>query len=157
TPTSVEAMCRSLLLSVFLFLRPIRVPPPSFPAPFRAPRAERKSAASSAARGISDSCLCRRHLPRWPPPVAITLSPKQQAFGPPRLDQRWSNRNNSFVRVGVSPSLATGLPSTSQNQVFGQNAGSRTGLNQSRDLSVTFQHDTTVSATAFNEFRFQYA
>ena len=74
-----------------------------------------------------------------------------------RLDQRWNNRNNSFVRVGVSPSLVTGLPSTSQNQVFGQNAGSRTGLNQSRDLSITAQHDTIVSDHAFNEFRFQYA
>jgi len=74
-----------------------------------------------------------------------------------RLDQRWNNRNNSFVRVGVSPSLATGLPSTSQNQVFGQNAGSRTGLNQSRDFNITAQHDTIVSDTAFNEFRFQYA
>ena len=74
-----------------------------------------------------------------------------------RLDQRWNNRNTSFLRVGVSPSLATGLPSTSQNQVFGQNAGSRTGLNQSRDVSVTAQHDTIVSDTAFNEFRFQFA
>jgi hypothetical protein len=74
-----------------------------------------------------------------------------------RLDQRWDNRNTSFVRVGVSPSLVTGLPSTSQNQVFGQNAGSRTGLNQSRDLNVTAQHDTVVSDRAFNEFRFQFA
>ena len=74
-----------------------------------------------------------------------------------RLDQRWDNRNNSFVRVGVSPSLATGLPSTSQNQVFGQNAGSRTGLSQSRDFNITAQHDTIVSDHAFNEFRFQYA
>jgi hypothetical protein len=74
-----------------------------------------------------------------------------------RLDQVWSNRNHSFLRVGVSPSLVTGLPSTSQNQVFGQNAGTRAGLNQSRDLSFTFQHDTTVGATAFNEFRMQVA
>jgi hypothetical protein len=74
-----------------------------------------------------------------------------------RIDQRWSNRNNSFLRVGVSPSLVTGLPSTSQNQVFGQNAGTRAGVNQSRDLSFTFQHDTTVSARAFNEFRMQVA
>src|SRR5216683_1708511 len=35
-----------------------------------------------------------------------------------RLDHHWNNRNNSFLRVGVSPSLVTGLPSTSQNQVF---------------------------------------
>jgi hypothetical protein len=74
-----------------------------------------------------------------------------------RLDQRWNNRNNSFLRVGVSPSLVTGLPSTSQNQVFGQNAGTRAGYDQSRDFSATFQHDTIVSDKTFNEFRMQIA
>ena len=74
-----------------------------------------------------------------------------------RLDQRWNNRNNSFVRVGVSPSLVTGLPSTSQNQVFGQNSGSRAGYNQSRDFNVTFQHDTIINDKTFNEFRSQIA
>ncbi len=74
-----------------------------------------------------------------------------------RLDHHWNNRNNSFLRVGVSPSLVTGLPSTSQNQVFGQNSGSRAGLSQTRDLNFTFQHDTIVSGTAFNEFRMQVA
>ena len=74
-----------------------------------------------------------------------------------RLDQHWDNRNTSFLRVGVSPSLVTGIQSTSQNQVFGQNAGSRTGVNQSRDFDVTFQHDTILSDSAFNEFRLQVA
>jgi Carboxypeptidase regulatory-like domain/TonB dependent receptor len=74
-----------------------------------------------------------------------------------RIDQRWDNHNTSFLRVGVSPSLVTGIESTSQNQVFGQNSGSRTGLNQSRDVTGVFQHDTIVSDTAFNEFRFQFA
>jgi len=74
-----------------------------------------------------------------------------------RLDHRWNNRNNSFLRVGVSPSLVTGLPSTSQNQVFGQNSGSRAGLSQTRDLNFTFQHDTIVSDNTFNEFRTQVA
>ena len=74
-----------------------------------------------------------------------------------RLDQRWNNRNTSFLRVGVSPSLVTGQPSTSQNQVFGENAGSRTGLTQSRDFNLTFQHDTVLSDRDFNEARFQYA
>ena len=74
-----------------------------------------------------------------------------------RLDQRWNNRNNSFLRVGVSPSLVTGLPSTSQNQVFGQNSGSRAGYNQSRDLNFTFENDTIVSDKSFNEFRAQIA
>jgi len=74
-----------------------------------------------------------------------------------RLDHRWNDRNHSFLRVGVSPSLVTGLPSTSQNQVFGQNSGSRAGYNQSRDLNFTFQHDTFVGKTDFNEFRMQVA
>src|SRR5438105_5221750 len=74
-----------------------------------------------------------------------------------RLDQRWGNHNTSFVRVGASPSLVTGLPSTSQNQVFGQNSGSRAGYNQSRDLNVAFQHDTIVTDKIFNQFRAQIA
>lgn len=74
-----------------------------------------------------------------------------------RLDQRWNNHNTSFVRVGVSPSLVTGLPSTSQNQVFGQNSGSRAGYNQSRDFNVTFQHDTIFTDKTFNQFRTQIA
>ena len=57
----------------------------------------------------------------------------------------------------MSPSLVTGVESTAQNQVFGQNAGSRTGVNQSRDLSAVFQHDTIVSDTSFNQFRAQIA
>jgi hypothetical protein len=74
-----------------------------------------------------------------------------------RIDHNWNNRNSSFLRVGVSPSLVTGLPSTSQNQVFGQNSGTRAGYNQSRDLSFTFEHDTTFSNTDVNQFRMQVA
>ncbi|MBZ5539633.1 MAG: TonB-dependent receptor [Acidobacteriia bacterium] len=74
-----------------------------------------------------------------------------------RLDQRWNNHNTSFLRVGVSPSLVTGIQTTSQNQVFGQNSGSRTGMNQSRDVSGTFQHDTIIGDRTFNQFRFQFA
>lgn len=74
-----------------------------------------------------------------------------------RLDHHWSDRNISFLRVGVSPSLVTGIESTSQNQVSGQNAGTRAGVNQSRDLNFTVQHDTIVSPTATNTFRFQFA
>jgi hypothetical protein len=74
-----------------------------------------------------------------------------------RLDQNWNTNNHSFLRLGISPSLVTGLPSTSQNQVFGQNSGSRAGYNQSRDLNVTFQHDTITSPSSINTFRFQFA
>jgi Carboxypeptidase regulatory-like domain/TonB dependent receptor len=74
-----------------------------------------------------------------------------------RLDQHWNARNTSFLRVGVSPSEQTGIESTSQNQVFGQNAGSRTGETHYRDFNATFEHDTILSDTLFNEFRFQGA
>ena len=74
-----------------------------------------------------------------------------------RLDQRWNNRNSSFIRVGVSPSNVTGIQSTSQNQVFGQNSGSRVGASHYRDVNATFQHDTILNDTSFNEFRFQFA
>jgi hypothetical protein len=74
-----------------------------------------------------------------------------------RLDQRWNNRNTSFLRVGVSPSEETGLQSTSQNQVLGQNSASRVGEQHYRDFNATFEHDTVLSDKAFNEFRFQYA
>ena len=74
-----------------------------------------------------------------------------------RIDHHWNNRNSSFLRVGVSPSLVTGLPSTSQNQVLGQNAGTRAGYSQVRDLNFTFQHDTFLNDTTFNEFRMQVA
>ena len=74
-----------------------------------------------------------------------------------RLDQNWNSRNTSFVRVGVSPSNVTGIESTSQNQVFGQNSGSRVGETHYRDVNVTFEHNTILSNTAYNEFTFQFA
>jgi hypothetical protein len=74
-----------------------------------------------------------------------------------RLDQKWNSKNSSFLRVGVSPSEVTGIESTSQNQVFGQNAGSRVGETHYRDVNATFEHDTILSDTAYNEFRFQFA
>jgi len=74
-----------------------------------------------------------------------------------RLDQHWSKRNTSFLRIGVSPSEVTGIQSTSQNQVVGQNSGTRVGESHYRDFNATFQNDTILSDTAFNEFRFQFA
>jgi len=74
-----------------------------------------------------------------------------------RIDQHWNNHNNSFIRVGVSPSEVTGLQSTSQNQVLGQNSASRVGEQHYRDVNATFEHDTVISDSAYNEFRFQFA
>jgi hypothetical protein len=74
-----------------------------------------------------------------------------------RLDHHWNSNNGSFLRVSVSPSLITGIQVNAQNQNFGQNAGSRTSLQQTRDVSGVFQHDTVLSQSLFNTFRFQYA
>lgn len=74
-----------------------------------------------------------------------------------RLDQHWNDRNNSFVRVSVSPSLITGIQVNAQNQNFGQNAGSRTSLQQTRDVAVVGEHTTAIGAGLFNEARFQFA
>jgi outer membrane receptor protein involved in Fe transport len=74
-----------------------------------------------------------------------------------RIDHRWNQQNNSFVRVSVTPSLVTGIQVNAQNQNFGQNAGSRTSLQQTRDLAVVGQHVTSFTNTLFNEFRFQFA
>ena len=74
-----------------------------------------------------------------------------------RLDQQWNQRNNSFLRVSVSPSLITGIQVNAQNQNFGQNAGSRTSLQQTRDLAVVGQHVTAITDSLFNEARFQFA
>src|SRR5271166_798159 len=74
-----------------------------------------------------------------------------------RLDQHWNSRNSSFLRVGVSPSQVTGLQSTSQNQVLGQNAATRVGASHYRDVNVTFENDTVLNDSTYNEFRFQFA
>jgi len=74
-----------------------------------------------------------------------------------RIDQHWNSNNNSFLRVGFSPSEVTGLQSTSQNQVLGQNAASRVGESHYRDIDTTFEHDTIINNSAYNEFTFQFA
>ena len=74
-----------------------------------------------------------------------------------RLDHQWNDKNSSFVRVNVTPSKVTGIQVNAQNQNFGQNAGSRTSLNQTRDFAVVGQHVTAFTQKLFNEFRFQFA
>lgn len=74
-----------------------------------------------------------------------------------RIDHRWNDRQNSFVRMNVSPSLVTGIQVNAQNQNFGQNAGSRTSLQQTRDVALVAQHFAALNTKIFNETRFQFA
>ncbi|MFZ0910633.1 MAG: carboxypeptidase regulatory-like domain-containing protein [Candidatus Acidiferrales bacterium] len=74
-----------------------------------------------------------------------------------KLDHIWNSRNTSFIRASVSPSLVTGIQVNAENQTFGQNAGNRTSLQQTRDLDIVGQHTTAFHDDWFNEFRFQFA
>lgn len=74
-----------------------------------------------------------------------------------RLDHQWNDKNNTFVRVSVAPSEFDGIQVNAQNQNLGQNAGSRTSLQRTRDFALVAQHVTSLSRNIFNEARFQYA
>lgn len=74
-----------------------------------------------------------------------------------RLDHIWNPQNSTFVRASVSPSLVTGIQVNAQNQNFGENAGSRTSLQQTRDLAIVAQQSTSLRDNLFNEFRYQFA
>jgi hypothetical protein len=74
-----------------------------------------------------------------------------------KLDHIWNNRNTTFLRASVSPSLVTGIQVNAENQNFGQNAGNRTSEQQTRDLDIVGQHTTAFHDDWFNELRFQFA
>jgi hypothetical protein len=74
-----------------------------------------------------------------------------------RLDHRFSNNNNAMLRANVSPSTQNGIQVNAQNQPFGQNAYSRTSLQQFRDFAITAQDTWLIGNNKINEFRFQYA
>jgi hypothetical protein len=74
-----------------------------------------------------------------------------------RLDHIWNARNSTFIRANVSPSFIDGIQVNAENQNFGQNAASRTSLQDTHDLAVVGQHVTNLNDTTLNEFRFQFA
>jgi hypothetical protein len=74
-----------------------------------------------------------------------------------RLDQKISSTNSAMFHVAVSPSTMTGLQVQGQDQNFGQNAFSRTAIQQYRDVSFTAQDTASIGNNKINEFRFQYA
>jgi hypothetical protein len=74
-----------------------------------------------------------------------------------RLDHNVSSNNRLTLRVNVSPSTITGIEVNGENQVFGQNAYSRTSQQTYRDLSGVLQDTWTIGNNKVNEVRFQYA
>jgi hypothetical protein len=74
-----------------------------------------------------------------------------------RLDHNFNSNNRITLRANVSPSTVTGIEVNGENQVFGQNAYSRTSEQTYRDVTGVFQDTWTIGNSKVNEFRFQYA
>lgn len=74
-----------------------------------------------------------------------------------RLDHKFNSNHSGMLRANVSPSTVTGLQVQGQNQNFGQNAFSRTAIQQFRDFAITAQETATLGNNKINELRFQYA
>jgi hypothetical protein len=74
-----------------------------------------------------------------------------------RIDHNFSNSNRLMLRANVSPSTVTGIEVNGENQVFGQNAYSRTSQQTYRDFAGTVQDTWTIGSNKVNEFRFQFA
>jgi Carboxypeptidase regulatory-like domain/TonB dependent receptor len=74
-----------------------------------------------------------------------------------RLDHNLSNNHRLTLRANVSPSTVTGIGVNGENQVFGQNAYSRTSAQTYRDVAGVFQDTWTIGNNRVNESRFQYA
>ncbi|HVI07116.1 MAG TPA: carboxypeptidase regulatory-like domain-containing protein [Candidatus Binatia bacterium] len=74
-----------------------------------------------------------------------------------RVDHNLTPNNRMMFRVNVSPSTVTGIEVNGENQVFGQNAYSRTSQQTYRDVTGVFQDTWAMGNNRVNEFRFQYA
>ncbi len=74
-----------------------------------------------------------------------------------RLDHNINSNNRLMLRANVSPSTVTGIEVNGENQVFGQNAYSRTSEQTYRDVAGVLQDTLTIGNNRVNEFRFQYA
>jgi hypothetical protein len=74
-----------------------------------------------------------------------------------RIDHNLTPSNRMMFRANVSPSTINGIEVNGENQVFGQNAYSRTSEQTYRDVTGVFQDTWALGNNRVNEFRFQYA
>ncbi len=75
-----------------------------------------------------------------------------------RFDHQFNSNNNFTARYNYVPNESRGNQSNAQNQVYGQNALSRTARNDSADQAIAASNTTTFGDGSFiNEARFQFA
>jgi hypothetical protein len=82
---------------------------------------------------------------------------QQVSFYLAKFDHQLSPAHKLTTRLSVTPSTTTGIQTTSQNQPFGQNAFSRTAIEQFRDLVFAAQMTSILGGNTVNEARFQAA
>ncbi|HEX8492921.1 MAG TPA: TonB-dependent receptor [Pyrinomonadaceae bacterium] len=73
-----------------------------------------------------------------------------------RGDHQFNSNNIMTLRFGYNPSEITGIQDESQNQTFGQNDFSRTGIQDLKDLSFVASLASTLSSSVVNEARFNF-
>jgi len=74
-----------------------------------------------------------------------------------RLDASIGQKHAFFARFSYTPSDINGIQVNAQNQTFGQNAASRTSIQEFKDYTVVSQLQSTLGTAWVNQFRFQYA
>lgn len=73
-----------------------------------------------------------------------------------KIDQQINNNNRLNVRYTFTPITTTGQQSSGQNQPFGLNDLSRTGISIFRDTSVVVQDTHILGQNKVNEFLFSF-
>jgi hypothetical protein len=73
-----------------------------------------------------------------------------------KLDHQLNPNNRLTARFNFTPATTTGIQSSGQNQPFGLNDVSRTGLSAFRDSAFVVQLLTTIGSTKINDFLFNF-
>ncbi len=73
-----------------------------------------------------------------------------------KLDHQLTTNNHLSLRYNYTPATTTGIQSSGQNQPFGLNDISRTGISTIRDTSVVLQDIHTFNSNKINEFLFNF-
>lgn len=74
-----------------------------------------------------------------------------------KIDHQINQNNRLSLRYNFTPITTTGIQSSGQNQPFGLNDVSRTGISAFRDTAFVVQDIHTFGGTKVNEFLFNFA
>ena len=81
---------------------------------------------------------------------------ERSTFSSLRIDRALSSNNQLSVRLGYNPSTINGIQDESQNQVFGQNDYSRTGIQILEDFSFSTSLTSILSGNKVNDLYYNF-